>query len=368
MLMLINIFDDLNHIPCYSGASANKGAANEYREKYLCPSHGISSALRIPSVRRTISGQLQGKKFFLSGPVPVHGIRATDLSRESARHRVLFAIDVRAFVSYGHPRPGIAQYAGERKQPARLADVRRLRDDSYPQSARTVCQRIIRYRVGQYGIRLGCDHYRSVSVAFSLGSFSKEQGRDQAAHASRSARQYPVVHRDYRRESRGCKYPRRADPRTRIILHHGPRLSRLRTTISAPSTPGVLCDQNQVKYEMPPVIFTPCRQNNRHTVRSDYRYDHTENGTDIPGKTSPDRVRRFRDRRPIHFFDQQFYASGVDHRAALQIALESRAIFQMDQAAFAHQSVFRHIDERRQDASMDRGFDICAYRYHQKAS
>src|SRR5271157_2641604 len=52
---------------------------------------GFHSRARVSPFRRALSGQLQGQQFFLLGPVSVHGVCATHLSRKPARYRDLSA-------------------------------------------------------------------------------------------------------------------------------------------------------------------------------------------------------------------------------------------------------------------------------------
>jgi hypothetical protein len=52
--------------------------------------------------------------------------------------------------------------------------------------------------------------------------------------------------------------------------------------------------------------------------------------------------------------DQQLHTARLDHRANLQAALASGAVFQMDQAASSHQALPRHQRERGQDPNLDR--------------
>ena len=64
-------------------------------------------------------------------------------------------------------------------------------------------------------------------------------------------------------------------------------------------------------------------------------------------------LRRFlwrRERETPRVLHQRFRASGFDHRPALQMPLAGRVVLQMDQAASAHQGVFRHQRERGEDA------------------
>src|ERR1035437_936223 len=69
--------------------------------------------------------QLQG--IFLLGPVTGDGLRATHLSREPARYRVLPALSTKQAVSHGVPRQSVALDFGRRERIARLAYLRRFR-------------------------------------------------------------------------------------------------------------------------------------------------------------------------------------------------------------------------------------------------
>src|SRR5712692_1703310 len=55
----------------------------------LFTTDGLSSHVRVSSLRRTLQGRLQTQELLLLGPVSVHGLRAANLSREPARHRSL---------------------------------------------------------------------------------------------------------------------------------------------------------------------------------------------------------------------------------------------------------------------------------------
>src|SRR5258708_37334552 len=63
---------------------------------------GPSSHPRVSQVCAALRRQLPGAKFFLLGPVSVHGLRAVDLSREPARYPGLPALAGAATVSLGH--------------------------------------------------------------------------------------------------------------------------------------------------------------------------------------------------------------------------------------------------------------------------
>ncbi len=68
------------------------------------------------------------------------------------------------------------------------------------------------------------------------------------------------------------------------------------------------------------------------------------------------------------FAQLTFRESLRDIEVCLQMPLASRAVLQMDQAASAHQSVFRRQRERRPNANLDRHQRLPARRQHQKAA
>src|SRR6185503_12703830 len=56
----------------------------------------------VSSLRRALWRSAQGQKLFLSRPVPLHGLRSTDLPRELARHRSVFARATEKALPHGH--------------------------------------------------------------------------------------------------------------------------------------------------------------------------------------------------------------------------------------------------------------------------
>ena len=53
---------------------------DEYRKTCFLTTDGLDSPRTVPTVCRTISGRIQSSKFFMLGSIPVHGIRAADLT------------------------------------------------------------------------------------------------------------------------------------------------------------------------------------------------------------------------------------------------------------------------------------------------
>src|SRR6266581_378397 len=67
------------------------GMIDEPRQAGVRATDAAPSADDVSPMRGPVSGRTQGPIVLLSGPVPEHGVRTADLSREPARHRSLFA-------------------------------------------------------------------------------------------------------------------------------------------------------------------------------------------------------------------------------------------------------------------------------------
>src|SRR3972149_6571678 len=62
---------NISHIS-YTSATMRKAVAYEYWQNRFCSIDGFYPLLLVSAMRRALSWQLQGKKLFLLGSVPVH--------------------------------------------------------------------------------------------------------------------------------------------------------------------------------------------------------------------------------------------------------------------------------------------------------
>lgn len=164
--------------------------ADEYGQIDLCTADGLSSFQGFSTLCQTLQGQLQTQEFFLLGSIPLYGLRAAHLSRESARYRSLPARATEQALPSRHSRPSLAQYLGPCELRARLAHLRRLRasaDYPHPSALR---KRLLRRSVGPDCLRARCHHHRFVPGAFSMGRVSQGQRSGETTHVARSARQH----------------------------------------------------------------------------------------------------------------------------------------------------------------------------------
>ena len=104
----------MNHTP----SSSQKEMAHGYWETNLCPSHGFSTGIRIPSMCPTIPWSLQDEEFFMLGSVPLHGLCAAHISRKFVRYRGLPSLGPAETLPHGYPEQSLSQYPGSR-QPVR---------------------------------------------------------------------------------------------------------------------------------------------------------------------------------------------------------------------------------------------------------
>src|SRR5512135_3326502 len=79
-----------------------EGVNHVHRQARFLSGDGASTAPRFPSVRRSLQWQLQGQGVLLPRPVSLYGLCSTDLSREPAGHRILFAGTEEQALSHGN--------------------------------------------------------------------------------------------------------------------------------------------------------------------------------------------------------------------------------------------------------------------------
>ena len=155
--------------------------------------------IRVQPVREPLPGQLPTPEILLPRSIPVHGLRATDLSREPSRYTNLFAGPSAQALSCRHPRQSLSR--------STLADANESRDWRIYADFAQVLIRIARtlYAEEDFGLQLQqtvvclrLQHDRSLSFALPLGSVSQTQGRDQTPHFDGLTRQHSLFYPHYR--------------------------------------------------------------------------------------------------------------------------------------------------------------------------
>src|SRR5450759_4351798 len=117
------------------------GVSDAFGEIDICAAHGTPSREDLGAMRGAVSGQPQDPELHLPGSISVHGVCATDVSREPAGHRSVFALADREALPHGHSRSGFAQHTGQRERDSGLADLCRLRPASDRYRPQAVYQR-----------------------------------------------------------------------------------------------------------------------------------------------------------------------------------------------------------------------------------
>src|SRR4249920_258477 len=214
---------------CDPAKNSLAGGIDELGQTGVRASHAAFAADHVSPLRRALWRSAQGQELFLSRPIPLHGVRSTDLSRQFARHRSVPARTSGQAVPHGHQEPGFAQHSGRCQRESRLAHLRRLCPVAHCHRPSPLCRRALWRRPQRYGLCSGCQHHRPVPVGISLGSVSLDQGGHQVAHALGPARQHPFVHPHQRWQTARRQRSGSAVARARRFLHHGPRIHRLRT-------------------------------------------------------------------------------------------------------------------------------------------
>jgi len=113
-------FIDLKFPKCHTSSTLmGKEMANEFWEDDFYPTHGFFARLRISSMCRVLSRQLQDQKLLMMGSISLHGLGEAHLSRKSERYRSLSSIGPTQSLSYGHSWQSLVQYTGPSQSFAR---------------------------------------------------------------------------------------------------------------------------------------------------------------------------------------------------------------------------------------------------------
>ena len=346
----------------------NKGMVNEYWSDDFCSGHGVSSSIRIFQMCRAISRQLQSKRLYLSGSISLPGLCPINISGEPAGYRSLPAGSARQTLPYGHSRESLPQHPGLRQRDQGLAHLRRFCPSAYPDRPQALRQRRLWGKTGAHRLRPGFQHHRFMSFSLSLGQVQKEQGGSENPYPAGLSRQYTHLHLDHPREGLRCVHSRPIDPGTGSLLHNGSGLHRFRPLVCSAPPSGLLCNQGQEQFQIPPVILSSSGQIHRPYLRPDGNTDRHADQERLPGKNPANQILRSGNPNTVRFSDQQLCASSYHHRQTLQMSLAGGTIFQMDQATPKNQSLLRHIRECRENPNLDCHIGLCPDSYYQKTT
>lgn len=328
-------------------------SAHVYRPACIYPDHGLHAVKNLSALRGEVSRQLQRQKFHLSGSVPHYDFRTTDVSGEPARRRSLSAGTEQQAISHGHPQQSFPQHFGGSERNAGLAHLRRFCPSSDRHRQEALPEGTIGIGTSKHGLRPGCNDDRSVPIHFPLGTLPDSKGGRPTSYPTGSAGQYPKFHPHLRRKTpRGQRSG--YDPSgSRRFLHHGSRLHGFLQTLCCYPSLRFLRDPSQVQSQESQALFPSSGQIHRGCVRSIHPTNRCEVSRGLSRQTPAGEILRRRDQQNIGVSNQQLSAARRHHRTTLQTTMASRAFFQMDQAAPAHQKFFRHFGERGKNTNLD---------------
>ena len=338
----------------------SKGLANVHRTNSFLTTDRLPAKTRIRQMCSPASRQLSNTNFLLSQPISLYGFCSDNISTEPSGHRNLSASDAVQTLPLWHPRKGFSQYSGQGKRKPRLANLCRLRAGADKHCSKAVRQRRLRRTIEKSCLRTRFNDHRFMSVTFSMGKVSQKQSCSQGTHANGSKRLYTLFYLHYRWKSTRCKYPRRTGFRARFILHYGPWLHRLRSSLQIHSKPVILYHKSQEQSRLPSPLLSQGRQKGRPAMRSNNCAQRLLCIEGLSCCTSPYQLLRCRNRQKIRIFNKQFYAVSFNNCSALQVPLADRNSLQMDQAIPAYQDVLRHHRELGKDSNLDCHQCLCS--------
>src|SRR5512139_2662652 len=176
---------DLNPIPIFcqlQGVFQPRSLAYEQRTHRFLAAHRSPACPSIQQVRHTLQRRLPCPQIHVLGPVSLPVVRAADLSRKPARHRLLPASDGQQALPCWYSWPHLAQHSGRCKRTSRLAHLRRLCSDPHREGAEALSTGELRCRARPYCLRVRLDHDRPVPVALSVGTVSPPKKCRETSH------------------------------------------------------------------------------------------------------------------------------------------------------------------------------------------
>lgn len=134
------------------------------------------------------------------------------------------------------------------------------------------------------------------------------------------------------------------------------------------TTGRVLCHPRQAQSGLHSAFIACRRQNHRLAQRPAHRTTRTGDLKRLPRCSAPHQLLRRRVGEPVGLPHQSLPSSTLDYRAAVPMPLAGGVVFQVDQAAPAHQGVLRHLRERGEDPDLDRHQHLRARGHRQEAT
>ena len=356
--MIENFFFDFKS-KLYFDHSRSKGVVNEYWKNGFLSIARTFSVLRIYQMRSTIQRRIQSKKFFLSEPISRNGFCSVDSEREPSRYRNLHASHAIQALPQWLSRNSIAQHTCECQLSKGLAHLRRLRLGTYRYCTRLVCGRRLRRTSQKNGLCIGFNDHRFMPLTFPLGKIPQTQSRCQDAHTSGCSWKHSIPYLDYQRESIRCHNSGFPCDRSGCILFARSWVSRLCSIAQHSFFPGFLHNPNKKQFPMSAFIFSYRQKSSWSSFRSNRHAYRVLFSKKLSGKGATYSILRQRNSETSDVFNQQFHAASHNNRPVIQMQMEDRTVFQMDQTASAYQSLLWNFRKCRQNTNLDCNLNLC---------
>ena len=163
---------DLNSVVHFLAIPA-QGAANVHRTNNLFATYRFPTTRRFSSMRATIQRRPQNQNILMLRPISRHGLRTINQPRIASRHRSVSAnIWLKTLSRWIPQQTNFSQHFGQRQPDTALADLCRLRTNSYRHGYRTLRRYRPGLRSGQYHLCIGFNYHRPLPFDVSVGNFS----------------------------------------------------------------------------------------------------------------------------------------------------------------------------------------------------
>jgi hypothetical protein len=310
-----------------SGFCLESGYA--FRKTNVRSTNGASAIAHIPSMHSQVSQSLSEAYLFTSRSVSLPGFRATNLPRESARHRNLFARSSGQALSLGYPRKHRQEHTGRCERITQLANLSRFCAQLNQNSTQTLFTRQLCRGARADRLRTRYHDYRPVLERLPLGALSHNQSCRQNAHAAQPARQYSELHSHQRRQDARGQCARHSDTRSPQLLHHGSGFHRFRSLVNFASSTGILRDSWQIQSTLSSRLLSRSGQGHGTALGPDHFVNCSEGMQGLPATFATHQILRCLTRQASGVSNQQLRLICPDHHSALSLSLASRAVLQM---------------------------------------
>src|SRR5262249_21721400 len=347
---------------CDPAKNSLAGGIDELGQTGVRASHAAFAADHVSPLRRALWRSAQGQELFLSRPIPLHGVRSTDLSRQFARHRSVPARTsgqaVAGFRAALWPMPTrIATGSSTPTLPSRslpspvvfmpqspLASTSKIRSMLWmPAPSTCACRYFLGLRFARPRRPSSCTRFwtcAATSLRFST-----------SAMANCTTSTFWIC---------CCPSPALSTSWTEDT-------STLNGFISC-TRRKLLCHPRQIQPQSPASLFASGRSKHGLDLRSDHRAHQLLLSSRLRHAAASRPIQRPHNRQAVGVPYQQFHLASIHHHRALSLPVAGRVVFQMDQAASSYQSLLRYLRERRQNPNLDCGLGLCARRHRQKAT